>query len=74
MEPTVVVVAAPESSLVEAVFVVAPPVAAAIILFSALAVVELAPAAIVDPGVLVAASQLVVRPGERATNRSVLEW
>lgn len=73
MEPTVVVVAAPESSLVEAVFV-APPVAAAIILFSALAVVELAPAAIVDPGVLVAASQLVVRPGETATNRSVLEW
>lgn len=75
MEPTSDVVAAPEPSVVEAVVVdISPPLAAAaIILSSALAVVEFAPAAIVAPGVLVAASRLVVRLGEWATIRSALE-
>jgi len=75
MEPRAVVVAAPEPSAVVAVVVdiSAPLAAAAIILSSALADVEFAPAAIVAPGVLVAASRLVVRLGDWATIRSALE-
>jgi len=71
MEPSaVVVVALPEPSAVQVVFADTspPPVAAA----SALAAVGVAPAAIVVLGVLVAASRLVVRSGEKAILRSAL--
>lgn len=74
MEPTSVVVAAPELSVVEAVDTSPPLAAAAIIRSSALVGVEFVPAAIVAPGVLVAASRLVVRLGEWATIHSALEW
>jgi hypothetical protein len=68
MEPSAVV-ALVVPSAVQVLFVGTspPPVAAAIILSSALVVVGFL-------GVLVAASRIVVRIGEREVLRSVLDW